>query len=243
MIDKTALKRAARQSIRGKKPSAFIVAAVYIAVLSVLTVLIYALSGFDRFAEYLMQIMPVNPYLSLDTLLSAVPVIRPEAVILILLIVVVRFSIDVGFMSYCLKISRDEKAELKSLFDSFAFFFKVIWLEIIQIVLILLWSLLFVIPGIIAYYSYRQAFYILLDNPQMSALDCIRASKRMMGGYKMELFTLDLSFIGWFFVDYAVEVMATLRLFSIWLSPYIGVTRAGFYNLLKSEETAGNGPQ
>ena len=241
MIDRLALKSSARQSMQGLKPSAYLVAAIYITIFTVLGALIYALSGMDRFSEYLMQALPVNPYMSPETLMAALPVIRPGAVVLILLILVVRFFIDIGFLSYCLKISRNEKAEIKSLFDGFAFLFKVLWLEVLRLFFTLLWSLLLIVPGIVAYYSYRQAFYILLDNPELGAMDCIRLSTQMMNGYKMELFVLDLSFIGWFIVDYAIELIATLRLFSIWLAPYLGVTRAGFYNMLKTER-AGNGP-
>ena len=241
MTDRSALKRTARQSMQGLKPSAYLVAAIYIATFTVLAALIYALSGMDRFSEYLMQALPVNPYMSPETLLAALPVIRPGAVVLMLLIQVVRFYIDIGFLSYCLKISRNEKADVKSLFDGFAFLVKVLWVELLRLFFTLLWSLLLIVPGVVAYYSYRQAFYILLDNPELGALDCIRLSKQMMDGYKTELFMLDLSFVGWFIVDYAVEVLATLRLFSIWLAPYVGVTRAGFYNMLKTEK-AGRGP-
>ena len=242
MIDRKALKLTARQSMQGKKPSVYLVSAIYIIILSILSVLVYALSGLDQYYEYLMQVIPVDPYLSMDSLLSAVPAIRPTAVILILAIVAIRYVIDVGFLSYCLKISRDIKGDVKSLFDSFAFFLKVLWLLILRAILVLLWSVLLVVPGVIAYYSYRQAFFILLDNPELSAVECLTKSKHMMDGYKSQLFMLDLSFLGWFFVDYAIEALATLRLFSIWLSPYVGVTRAGFYNLLKSENTAEGEP-
>ena len=233
MLDRAALKLTARQSMQGKKPSTYLVAAIYIAILIILSTLIYALSGYDQFSEYLMQSMSV-PYLSMDTLTAAIPAIRPAAVVLIVLILGARFYVDVGFMSYCLKISRDDKAEYKSLFDAFSFTFKVFQLELLRLFLVLMWSILLIVPGIVAYYSYRQAFYILLDNPEMSAMDCIRQSKSMMTGHKTELFTLDLSFIGWSFIDLAISVYATLPLFSIWLSPYIGVTRASFYNLVKS---------
>ncbi len=178
--------------------------------------------------------------MSSETLLTALPVPRPEAVLLILLILAVRFCIDIGFLSYCLKISRSIKAEVKSLFDGFAFIFKVLWLEILRLALVFLWSLLLVVPGIVAHYSYRQAFFILLDNPELGALDCIRLSKRMMDGHKTELFILDLSFIGWFIVDYAVEMLATLPLFSVWLAPYVGVTRAAYYDLLKTKKAGGS---
>ena len=64
-----------------------------------------------------------------------------------------------------------------------------------------LWSLLFVIPGFIAAYRYRQGLYLLLDHPEMGIMDCISASKHMMKGHKGELFVMDLSFFGWFFMQ------------------------------------------
>ena len=242
MIDRTALKKTARLSLPGKKPSTYLVAALYIAILSILSILTYALSGYDRFYEYIMQAIPVNPNLSAEELLSAFPAIRPEAGLLMFLILALRFLIGIGFLSYCLKISRDENADIKSLFDAFSFFLKVIWLEILRLIFTLLWSVLLIVPGIVAYYSYRQAFYILLDQPELRALDCLRQSKRLMNGHKTELFMLDVSFIGWFIVDFVIEALAILPLFSIWLSPYVGVTRAHYYNHLKAGTQADGGP-
>ena len=60
-----------------------------------------------------------------------------------------------------------------------------------------LWSLLFIIPGIVKYYSYSMSFYVSLDHPEYSSMECIKESERLMQGKKMELFCLDLSFIGW----------------------------------------------
>jgi uncharacterized membrane protein len=103
---------------------------------------------------------------------------------------------------------------------------------------VFLWSLLLGGPGVAAYYSYRQAFFILLDNPELGAVACLRRSRHLMNGYRTELFILDLSFVGWRLIDFIVEIMATLRLFSIWLSPYVGVTRAGFYDALRIRDAA-----
>ncbi len=92
----------------------------------------------------------------------------------------------------------------------------------------ILWSLLFVIPGIIKAYSYRMAFFILADNPELSANEALQKSKEMMKGHKLDLFVLDLSFIWWFLL-----VAITFGVASIYVAPYVGATQANFYKSLK----------
>jgi uncharacterized membrane protein len=94
---------------------------------------------------------------------------------------------------------------------------------------IFLWSLLLIIPGIIAAYRYRMATYLLIDHPEMSPLECIRASKQMMAGHKGELFVLDLSFIGWYIVGSLCCGVGTL-----WVAPYYEATRAQIYEAVRS---------
>lgn len=91
-----------------------------------------------------------------------------------------------------------------------------------------LWSLLFVIPGIVKAYAYSQVFYIKADHPDYDWQACINESKRLMQGRKGELFMLDLSFIGWFIVGALCLGVGTL-----WVEPYMEATKAHFYqNLL-----------
>ena len=92
-----------------------------------------------------------------------------------------------------------------------------------------LWSLLFVIPGIIKSYSYSMSMYILAENQGKAALACINESKLMTNGYKMDLFVLSLSFIGW-----ALLGVITFGIAFIWVIPYINATYANAYNSLKS---------
>ena len=91
-----------------------------------------------------------------------------------------------------------------------------------------LWSLLFVIPGIIKGYSYSMSTYILAENKGKPALECINESKAMTNGHKMDLFVLGLSFIGWGFL-----CVITLGIASIWVIPYMQATYANAYNSLK----------
>ena len=91
-----------------------------------------------------------------------------------------------------------------------------------------LWSLLFVIPGIIKGISYSFSTYILAENKGKPALECINESKEMTHGHLMELFVLGWSFFGWFLL-----CCVTLGIAYIWVGPYIQATFANAYNSFK----------
>ena len=148
------------------------------------------------------------------------------AIALVVALRIMSYMVSVGFVIFALHISRDEKAEFGNLFDGFGLFFRVLWLGILEGLLIFLWSLLLVVPGIVAAYRYRQALYLLLDHPERSAWQCLRESSALMSGHKWELFVLDLSFLGW------AMLSAMFAPVSIWLDPYRAITNAGFYNRL-----------
>ena len=94
-----------------------------------------------------------------------------------------------------------------------------------------LWSLLFIIPGIVKSYSYAMTPYILLDRPELSATDAIKESEKMMNGHKMELFILDLSFIGWILLS-----MLTCGILVLYVEPYMMATKSAFYLELKGPD-------
>ena len=106
-----------------------------------------------------------------------------------------------GFVMYCMAIRRGERAEYLTLFDGFSFVGKLILLNIVIYLFTMLWSMLFVIPGLIAAYRYRFALYNLYENPGIGVMEALEMSKRQTLGYKSQLFTLDLSYIGWFLLD------------------------------------------
>lgn len=99
-----------------------------------------------------------------------------------------------------------------------------------------LWSLLFIIPGIVKAYEYRMIPYLLAEHPEMSHQDVFYESKRMMTGYKMDAFVLDLSFFGWVLLS-----ALTLKLLGIfYVNPYIYATNAELYLALKRDTTYNN---
>ena len=87
-----------------------------------------------------------------------------------------------------------------------------------------LWTLLFIIPGFIAAFSYAMTPYILEENPYMPINDAIRQSKEMMRGNKWRLFCLEISFIGW-----AILCLLTCGIGFLWLTPYYNAAICAFY--------------
>ena len=96
---------------------------------------------------------------------------------------------------------------------------------------IVLWTMLFFIPGIIMTFAYAMTPYILEEHPEISAWDASTRSREMMAGHKFSLFWLYLSFIGW-----VVLSILTFGIGMLWLSPYVSCSEIGFYNDLKAEQ-------
>ena len=132
--------------------------------------------------------------------------------------------VQLGYCKYLLKLHDGEQADVKDLFSEFNRFADGFILSLLQGIYIFLWSLLFVIPGIVATYKYAMSSFILLENPGMKPNDAITASKEMMNGHKGELFILGLSFFGWMLLS-----VLTLGIGNLWLNPYMNASYAAFY--------------
>lgn len=143
--------------------------------------------------------------------------------------VIVLGPISLG-LAYCfLKQTRDGQAmSIKDLFIGFSSQFgQLLLLGLMQSIFIFLWTLLFVVPGIVKSYAYSMAYYIKADHPEYSWKECLDESQKMMQGHKGELFVQDLSFIGWLILGGLCMGIGTL-----WVAPYIQAARAQFYESL-----------
>lgn len=136
----------------------------------------------------------------------------------------------IGLTTLVLNVVRSREAEVGQLFSKFKYFGNTLLWYILYNIYIMLWSMLFYIPGIIKSYSYAMSPYILADNPEMDANQAITESRQMMDGHKAELFLLDLSFIGWMFLS-----IFTFGILLLWVIPYMQAARAEFYTRLKGE--------
>ena len=134
--------------------------------------------------------------------------------------------LNAGYISYLMGIRKGWVMSYSSLLDGLNIAGKVIWCNILVGLKTFLWSLLFVIPGIIAAYRYRFALYNIIENPQMTASEAISLSCRQTEGWKMELFILDWSFFGW-----ELLMILTGGIAGIWVRPYITLTDLGYYEM------------
>ena len=135
-----------------------------------------------------------------------------------------------GYLSFFLKISRNEKVTCNELFSKMHMILKYIVMVILTGIIITLGFICLIIPGIMLLFGLSQTSLIILDNPDMSIIDAMKLSWKMMNGYKMDYFILILSFLGWAFI-----LIFTLGIGYFWLVPYIQVTLCNFYNNLKEE--------
>ena len=142
--------------------------------------------------------------------------------------IIVTPAFTLSMVRVYLLVIKDQKPEVKDAFSGFDDFWSAFKVTLLVGLFTFLWSLLFIIPGIVKSISYSMSMFILAENKGKSALECINESKQMTEGHKAELFVLALSFIGWMLLG-----SITLGIAYIWVIPYMETTFANAYQSLK----------
>lgn len=143
-------------------------------------------------------------------------------------------TVQLGYARFNLALIDHKQAQFSDLFSQFGRFGDGFLLSLLTGIFIFLWSLLLVIPGIIAAFSYAMAPYILFENPGMRPNDALKASKELMRGNKWRLFCLQFSFLGW-----SLLCALTLGIGNLWLCPYEEAAHASFYRQICWERSNG----
>jgi len=146
------------------------------------------------------------------------------------LTIIIGSIISVGYANFNIKLVDGKFVSIGDLFTYFNHFKTIIFTSLLKIVKIFLWSLLFIIPGIIALYNYALSDYILAENPELTPSEALEKSKSIMYGNRFRLFCLELSFIGWAFL-----CVFTFGIGVLWLNPYQQAAIAAFYRHLSYE--------
>ncbi len=133
-----------------------------------------------------------------------------------------------GASIFALALARDQEASVDLVFKGFERFGTALAAYLLVILFIFLWTLLLIIPGIIAAFNYALTFFILADDETISASAAIDKSKAMMAGNRWKLFCLACRFIGWLLL-----CILTLFIGYFWLGPYLQVSFAKFYDDVK----------
>ena len=231
MLDRVQLKLEAREVVRSAKVSAYLFTLLAL----VLTLILNGASDYMTMDD--MWAYDYSLRTGLDLSFLALHPSYPTILVLFVSVVVSLTGtvLGAGEVLYHLGVRRGEEMPYTTLFDGFSFAGKIILLAIVQYIFIFLWSLLFIVPGIIAAYRYRFALYNLCENPEMGVMEALNMSKAQTLGFKGQL---DLSFIGWYLLS-----GLTAGILLIWLAPYRMQTDMGYFRQIKNIKGIGYFPE
>ena len=135
-----------------------------------------------------------------------------------------------GYNSFYLKLSRKKDPKYNELFSKIGMFKTAFVISFVTTILVLVGLTLLIIPGIIVMIMYSQACFIALDNESLSPIDCLKASRKMMDGHKMEYFKFVLPY-------YLLMILSAFLLFIplLYLIPNLCVALALYYDEIKGK--------
>jgi len=229
MFDSTELKSAARQQIKGSIGILFLCGLLVGLFTGVPTFLVSyllpGLPGTEPAVEFVAgEIIAREVSLSLQLLNMGY-----QYAVQMILQALIGAAFSISIVMIYLNLTKGQLPRPGDIFNGFSIFGRALALNILTSLLTLLWTLLFIVPGIVMGIAYSMAPYILAENPAMGPIEAIRASKKLTDGYKLELFLLDLSFLGWILLG-----IVTLGFGFVYVGPYISATRANAYLKLKA---------
>ena len=229
MSNSKELRARAWESLKGKYWMAFLVTIVAGLIGSVG-------NAFVSFGQQLGEVLGMVEPAELDSTMAIGALVLSGVVIISAIIgglysIFVTDALTVGTCNYFIK-NTDSKPSFKEIFSGFKVKYgRNIGTLLLVGIKLVLWTLLFIIPGIIKSYEYSIIPYILADDPEISSKDAFKKAKQMMKGNKWRLFKLEFSFIGWF-----VLCVLTLGIGTFFLIPYISAANAEFYVELKNKQ-------
>ena len=164
-------------------------------------------------------------------ILASLPIIIIASLFAAVIYFVLGGFIGVGYAKFNLNLVDKKNAAFETLFEYFSRWKTTTIARLLRALYVFLWSLLFIIPGIVAGFSYAMTDYILAEDPELTADEAISQSKSIMMGNKWRFFCLQFSFIGW-------DILATLAfgIGHLWLTPYKQAAYAAFYREVSGTE-------
>lgn len=156
--------------------------------------------------------------------------------VFIIFVLTVNFALEVGKNRFFLDGFKGEVVigKIFSTFNSDEYF-SIVKTQFLKKLYEFLWTLLLIIPGIIKSYEYRFVPYILAEEPNLPSNEVISRSRDITYGHKMDMFVLDLSFIGWILLG---AIFCGFGIFFV--VPYIDATNARLYNVLSGKDDFDN---
>ena len=140
--------------------------------------------------------------------------------------------LQLGYARFLLKQHDGKTLDFNDLFSQFDRFGTGFAQDFLRTLYTFLWSLLLIVPGIIAALSYAMTPFILEEHPELTASEAIARSKTLMDGHKMDLFILNLTFLGW-----DILCALTANIGNLFLNPYKNAAYAVFYREISQPQT------
>ena len=229
MRDRVAIKLQAKDIMRGAQVSPYLVTLLLLGIGFVLNKFVemveYGSPFYSiTFMRQYFDVIASGNIDALEALIAAIPENTTGAFFFSTLVSLFMIVLNGGYFIYCMGIRQGLNMPWSTLADGLSVAGRLIWCWIQVSVRTFLWSMLFVIPGVVATYRYRFAYYNILTDASLSAGDAIRLSCQQTQGIKGELFVLDLSFIGW-----SILASITMGLLNIWLTPYMTLCDLAYF--------------
>jgi uncharacterized membrane protein len=146
-----------------------------------------------------------------------------------LLSLILSGPLSMGAAYFYMKMGKSEEVNVSIIFEGFSDFKRTFLFHFVSTIFIFLWTLLLVVPGIIAAIRYSMGYYLMAENPDLTFMEAINVSSGIMNGHKMDFFVFSLSFIGWFFLS-----IITFGLGFLYLIPYYQMSKLNFYRHITS---------
>ena len=193
--------------------------------------------------NWLGPVLTTLVYFIISSIISSIPIpgtsIGPfdisgtpiPSIALPVLSVLVSGAFSIGLCLYFMNVARRNNPELANIFAGFNQFIQALIAGVLVSIITFLGTLLFLIPGIIAGLGLSQTYYIMADEPGISAIDAMKQSWEMTKGYKVKILLLGLSFIPWFFLS-----IFTLFIGFLWLMPYMYTSFANLYLQMRGDK-------
>lgn len=166
------------------------------------------------------------------TLISGIPNLLAEidsesfaiSIIIPIITLVITGPLTIGQCKFFINLANRSNPKFSDLWYGFNNMLRAIGVTLLVGVIVFIGTILFIIPGIILAFMYSQVYYIMAENPEMSIMNCLKESARIMKGHKMDLFILELSFLGW-----GILMVITLGIAGLYVLPYYNATLTNFY--------------
>ena len=232
MRSRVDIKTEAKEILRSAKVSPILITLIVMAIAFVLNRVmilveygtLFPIGFIQRYADAYQQAFATGDVSALQALAASLPESTTMSFFFSTLVSLFMVILNAGYFIYCMGIRQGVEMPYSTLTEGLSVAGKLIWCWVQLTVRTFLWSMLFIIPGIVAAYRYRFAYYNLLTASTLSAGEAIRLSCQQTAGIKMDLFVLDLSFIGWLLLS-----AITMSLLDMWLTPYITLCDLAYF--------------